>query len=59
MTEDEKNKNSEERPKLCSNCAYRKFCKKRFSVNTVNGQVQCVDYAPDLNAPEGGSENDD
>ncbi len=46
---DNKNENThEERRKLCANCAYKQYCKKRFSVNTVNGEVQCVDYAPDL-----------
>jgi len=34
--------------KTCATCAYRAFCKKRFSVNTVNGEVKCLEYAPDI-----------
>ena len=34
--------------KLCSNCAYRAACKKRFSAHVVNGEVKCIDYAPDV-----------
>jgi len=47
----EKDKKNEEEVrirKLCTNCAYRAACRKRFSVSVVNGEVRCLDYAPDL-----------
>ena len=34
--------------KLCSNCAYRANCNKRFSVTVANGEVRCMDYAADV-----------
>jgi len=45
---DDKKQEEIEIRKLCTNCAYRKFCNKRFSANVVNGQVQCNEYAPDV-----------
>ena len=44
----EENKQQEPPRKLCSNCAYREHCKKRFSANVVNGQVICNEHAFDM-----------
>ena len=35
--------------KLCTNCAYRATCNKRFHVTVANSQVICNDHAFDLN----------
>ncbi|HOC92013.1 MAG TPA: hypothetical protein PKH33_06565 [bacterium] len=34
--------------KLCSNCAYRATCNKRFSVSSGGGEVKCLDHAFDV-----------
>lgn len=34
--------------KLCSNCAYRGTCNKRFSANVANGQVICNEHSFDV-----------
>jgi hypothetical protein len=49
MSEENKQQEINEPPrKLCSNCAYREHCKKRFSANVVNGQVICNEHAFDV-----------
>ena len=36
------------RNKLCSNCAYRATCNKRFNAQVSNGQVHCMDHSYDV-----------
>ncbi len=36
------------RRKLCSNCAYRGTCNKRFSAQVSDGQVRCLEHAFDV-----------
>jgi hypothetical protein len=48
MTDKDEKKIETPKNNLCSNCAWRATCNKRFSVNTANGQVICQDHAFDL-----------
>ncbi len=39
--------------KFCAICAWRKDCRKRFSVSCdATGQVRCADYSRDLSIKE-------
>jgi hypothetical protein len=42
--------NSEKIPrrKLCSNCAYRGTCNKRFNAQVSDGQVRCLEHSFDV-----------
>ncbi len=35
-------------PRVCSNCAYRMLCQKKYAVTFSNGEVVCNEYARDL-----------
>ncbi|MBO8143862.1 MAG: hypothetical protein H0Z16_04665 [Thermodesulfobacterium sp.] len=42
----EKNNNQEELPVLCSTCAWRGVCAKKFSFDNTT-PIKCPDYSPD------------
>ena len=48
MADDKEKDGENEIKKLCANCAWRGNCQKKFSVTVANGEVRCLDYAPDM-----------
>ena len=50
MTDDKKQPEEHNEPprKLCSNCAYRATCNKRFNAKVVDGRVLCMEHAYDV-----------
>lgn len=46
--ETDKDKDAAPRRKLCSNCAYRGTCNKRFNAQVSDGQVRCLEHSFDV-----------